>query len=302
MKRFILVILFFTVQQSMACDICGCGNGGSFFGVLPQSHVRFLGMRYKVKNFDSHLNSKNFKAAENFQSAELWGRLYPFKKTQLLFFAPYNWNEQYTIESQKTVRTQGFGDISSLVHYNVVNTFTDTTKLREWNHNLLAGGGIKLPTGRYEYDPTDISEVANPNFQLGTGSWDVPLNVIYTLTHKSSGLNVNLNYKINTTNAAGYRFANRSNVSTMLFHNFSFSQSTVMLLGGVYGEHGRMDLDNGERNEFTGGGFVAGSGGIEVYLPKISFGVNGQIPIAQNLSNGELRLRNAFNVHLTRMF
>lgn len=302
-KTFIfLLLLFGTFSPSFACDICGCGNGGSFFGVLPQSHVRLMGFRHKHKSFDSHLNSANLKTREDFQSIELWGRLYPFKKTQLMFFAPFNFNQQTRIADQKTNSLKGLGDATILLHYNVVNTMTDTTKIRKWNSNLLVGGGIKLPLGSYDFDQASVEEVANPNFQLGTGSWDVPINVIYTIKNQKLGFNVNGTYKINSSNSNAYRFANRSSLALSAFQLLSVKSFIAMPLIGLYGETAPKDTQNGIANEFTGGGFVAANAGLDVYFGKTSVGINAQLPFLQNMSNGDLKLRNAFNVQFTRMF
>ena len=72
MKKIVILFLFLAVHPSFifACDVCGCGNGGAFFGLLPQSHLRFAGIRYKQKSFSSHLNSPFFMAEESFKKAE----------------------------------------------------------------------------------------------------------------------------------------------------------------------------------------------------------------------------------------
>lgn len=304
MKKLIIIGLLLGLSSvaSQACDICGCGNGGSFFGVLPQSHIRLMGLRYKYKSFDSHLNSVNLKAREDFRSVELWGRLYPLPKTQMLFFAPLNFNSQTRLADQKTATLNGLGDASVLMHYNIVNTVTDTNKIHKIDHNLLIGGGIKAPTGKYNFDPESAEEVANANFQLGTGSWDFPINVVYTVKSKDYGLNLNATYKINGTNSNAYRFANRFNAAVSLFRLMAVKSFIVMPLVGLYGETAKEDKLSGIANEFTGGGFIAGNIGLDVYLGKNSFGINTQLPLIQNLSNGDLKLRNSFNFQFTRMF
>jgi hypothetical protein len=62
-------------------------------------------------------------------------------------------------------------------------------------------GGLKLPTGASDFNAYDMSEVANPYFQLGTGSLDVPLNLVYTLKKNEFGINLNLLYQLNFGNS-----------------------------------------------------------------------------------------------------
>lgn len=90
------------------------------------------------------------------------------------------------------------GDVSALAHYNIVNTFFDSTA-HTLDHIWLLGAGIKLPTGKYDYNMTE-DEVANPNFQLGTSLVDYLLNSIYTFRKNNIGLNLDTSYKINGTN------------------------------------------------------------------------------------------------------
>ncbi|NBA85348.1 hypothetical protein GVN16_06220 [Emticicia sp. CRIBPO] len=297
---FLLMLLGLTSPEVSACDICGCGNGGSFFGILPQSHLRFGGVRYRTKNFDSHLNSEFLRTKENFQTAELWTRFYPLKRTQLMVFVPYSVNAQTIMRTSETIRIHGLGDMSALMHYSILNTFYDTTA-HQLDQIWLLGGGIKLPTGKYKFDENG-SEVANANFQLGSGSTDFMINSIYTLRKSSYGINMDVTYKINTTNRNDYRFANRLNGSLSFFYTRYFGSLTLMPNAGFYAEHAGYDQKNGTDNTFTGGTMATGNIGMETYYKKFSAGFVYQLPVYQNLSDGDLKLKNSFSVHITRLF
>lgn len=293
------IALIISSLSASACDMCGCANSGSFFGVLPQSHMRFVGVRYRIKDFDSHLNSAMLKTKEHYQTTELWGRFYPFKKTQLLVFLPYNSNKQTTL-SGRTARIEGLGDASMIMHYNVRNTFWDSTE-HHINQNLLIGGGIKLPTGKYKYEDTG-EEGANPNFQLGTGSVDFILNAIYTLRYHDWGLNLDASHKINTTNANGYRFANRTNGSLTAFYTAKFGSFTMMPNIGTMTEYSNKDTRNGIENSFTGGWIMTANAGIELYYKRFSSGITFQKPVVQNLVSKESKINQQAAVHFTVMF
>ncbi|MDF7817722.1 hypothetical protein P1X15_08945 [Runella sp. MFBS21] len=288
------------ILPSHACDVCGCGNGGSFFGILPQSHMRFAGVRYRIKNYESHLNSTFFRARENFQTAELWARFYPFKRTQLMVFVPYSLNTQTLYRTETPQRINGLGDVSALFHYNIVNTFWDSTS-HKVDQTLLIGGGVKAPTGKFRY-VEDGSEVANANFQLGTGSVDFVLNAIYNLRYQNWGANVDVSYKINTTNPNQYRFANRTSGSISVFRTVSLSSLTLMPNVGVYAERFGYDTKNGTKNTFTGGVLSTANVGFELYYKKISAGVTYQTPLYQHLSDGDLKLKNTTTTHITFLF
>lgn len=295
-----LILTLTTIASSHACDICGCGNGGSFFGILPQSHLRFAGIRYRVKNYESHLNSTFFRARENFQTTELWARFYPIKRTQVMVFVPYNWNTQTLYRTETPQQISGLGDVSALVHYNVFNTFWDST-LHKIDQTLMIGGGVKAPTGKFRY-VEDGTEVANANFQLGTGSLDFMLNAIYNVRYNKWGANLDATYKINTQNPNQYRFANRLSGSILVFRTLALSSLTLMPNAGVYVEHFGYDTKNGAKNTFTGGTLSTANAGLELYFKKISAGITYQTPLYQQLSDGDLKLKNAFSTHLTFMF
>ncbi len=304
MKKLVwLVIYLFISNSGMACDICGCVNGGSFFGILPQGHRQFAGVRYRQNSFDSHIGSQLLEATETFRTTEFWMRLYPLKKVQVMAFVPYQQNQQHRLFDDFEAKLEGMGDARVFLHYNLLNTFADTTRLdRHWNHQLMAGTGIKAPTGRYQYDMYDVSEVANANFQLGTGSWDIPLNVIYTLKRHETGLNVNLMYNVNGTNSNGYKFANQTLLSLLAFRSIYLGNTNLVISAGTNTEVKGQDLKEGVRNEFTGGWYINAAVGVDIYWNKFAFGVNGQLPVVQHLSNQELKLNQGFGVSLSRMF
>jgi hypothetical protein len=300
MKKIVFIISFLFSLNTSACDVCGCGNGSSFFGILPQSHFKFGGLRYQTKTFESHFNSNLLRTEENFQSIEPWLRLYPIKKTQLILMGSVHSNTQTIMASGERKTLSGIGDLSALAHYNVVNTFFDSTA-HTLDHIWLLGGGIKLPTGKFDYTMSQ-DEVANPNFQLGTGSVDYIINSIYTVRKNNIGLNLDLSYKINGTNRNHYKFANKSRVIVNGFMQLTAGDFTFLPNLGVLGEYNGHDKQNGIDNQFSGGYLTTAMLGSEVYYKKITAGFSLQKPLAQDLSGSQLKLRNSFMCHLTLLF
>jgi hypothetical protein len=300
MKKIVFIISFLFSLNASACDVCGCGNGSSFFGILPQSHFKFGGLRYQTKTFESHFTSNLLRTEENFQSIEPWLRLYPIKKTQLILMGSLQSNTQTIMASGERKTLSGIGDLSALAHYNVVNTFFDSTA-HTLDHIWLLGGGIKLPTGKFDYTMSQ-DEVANPNFQLGTGSVDYIINSIYTVRKNNIGLNLDLSYKINGTNRNHYKFANKSRVIVNGFMQLTAGDFTFLPNLGVLGEYNGHDKQNGIDNQFSGGYLTTAMLGSEVYYKKITAGFSLQKPLAQDLSGSQLRLRNSFMCHITLLF
>lgn len=296
MKKIVLLLFWSLSLPAWACDICGCGVGNAYYGIMPQSYRNFVGVRYRYRTYDSHLNSQLLRTKETFQTTELWGRFYPTQRIQMLAFVPYNFN--YQSDAATSSRLNGLGDITVLANYNVFNTNMDTTD-RAVNHTLLLGGGIKLATGRSNF-VNDGSLGANANFQLGTGSTDFLLNAIYTLRYRSWGWNSDVSYRMTTTNAQHYRFGNRLSGSTSVFYVTSTGKKlTLMPNAGITAEYSSRDLKDGVRNSQTGGYATLATAGVEAYFGRFVAGANVQQPLVQNLSGGDSRAKQRLQLHVT---
>jgi hypothetical protein len=300
MKKSIVVLFLTTllVIKAQACDICGCGVGNFYFGIMPQFHKQFVGLRYRFQSYNSHVGlAPALLTSEKFQSAEIWSRFYPTKRIQVLSFITYHFNEQ--TESGITRDLSGLGDIPILVNYNLVNT-TDHP-LRTVNHNLWVGGGVKLPTGKYKY-VEDQATVANPSFQLGSGSVDFMSNLIYTLRYKKVGLNTDLTYKINTYNSNDYKFGDRLSGTTSIFYIHQLGKVGMMPNVGMYYETSAKNINKDAEVIETGGNALFASLGLELYTKKFSMGANIQNPLTQNLGAGRIQSHERTMVHVTFMF
>ncbi|MBD2701261.1 hypothetical protein IC229_11480 [Spirosoma sp. BT702] len=303
MKTYHLFYFFLLLTIPVqACDLCGCSNGGSFFGILPQGHRGFMGVRYRYNSYHSHLNSLNLSSHEQFRTAELWGRFYPAKRLQVMAFVPYQFSRQTILKTGETIPLRGLSDVTALAHYNLINTFMDDSVVHTVNHSLLVGGGVKLPTGRYRYDENSLSDVANPNFQLGTGSTDWIGNLIYTARYKNWGMNADVSYRVTSTNPNGYRFGNRLNTSASVFYLASMGSKSIMPNAGVFVEQAGHDIRSGEVNKQTGGYATYLNLGAELYLNKLNLGVSYRKPVSQFLSEGELQANAQLTTHITFLF
>lgn len=302
----ILILLSIVIMlgtSASACDICGCGVGGYYSGMLPQYHKNYIGLRWRFSSFSSDLGHEgegiNAFSKERFQSLELTGRFYPHRRVQILAFVPLSYNVR--VAPEETNQLFGLGDVSVIALYNIYNTsFIEEKDLK---HNLLAGVGIKAPTGSFKRKDAQ-GEQLTPSLQLGTGSVDFLTTAVYTMRYKRWGVNANAIYKINLPNSDTYKFGNQLMVATTAFflHKVKDSKWGIMPKLGLAFEHANYNLKNGYKRVNTGGNQLIATLGLEVYYKKIQLGVNYQQPTWQALSDGLVQAGPRFSANVNYLF
>ena len=300
-----LILMIVSMTAALACDICGCGVGSYYLGILPEYNKRFLGMRYQYKNLHTHLGPYGERtpitADETYQSAELWGGWNFGTRFRVLAFVPYNFNKR---ESQTGNGTKsGLGDIALMGYYKVFDNM-GTAGERLLIQSLWIGAGIKVPTGRYE--PSErlaVSESPN-NFQLGTASVDFTLNAAYDIRWNDVGLNANLNYKINTENKYEYRYGNKFTSNVLAYYKIRIAHKvTVAPNAGVLYETADKDVEDGKYDvQVSGGHSLSAVCGLEVGMKGLSFGANYQNVRSQNLAEGRAYAGNRIMAHMSIPF
>ena len=291
--------------SAIACDICGCGVGSYYIGILPEYNKRFLGLRYQYKTLQTHLGPQGqitpITANETYQSMEVWGGWNIGSKFRVLAFVPYNFNKRSTQDNTGT--KQGLGDIAVMGYYNLFN-HSGTLGEKLLVQSLWIGAGIKMPTGKYE--PTErlaISESPN-NFQLGTASTDFTINAAYDVRLNDLGINANLNYKINTENKFQYRYGNKFTANLLVYYKFRIANTvTVAPNAGMLYETAEKDIESKKYSVDVSGGYsLSAVAGVEVAMKGLSFGANYQNVRAQDLAGGRAYAGNRLMLHVSLPF
>lgn len=300
-----LVLVMTIITATRACDICGCGVGSYYLGILPEYNKRFLGMRYQYKSLRTHLGPTGERtpitADETYQSAELWGGWNFGTRLRVLAFVPYNFNKR---ESQTGNGTKtGLGDIALMGYYKLFD-HKGTLGERLLVQSLWIGAGVKVPTGKYE--PSErlaVSESPN-NFQLGTASTDFTLNAAYDIRYNDLGINANVNYKINTENKYEYRYGNKFTTNVLAYYKFRIANKVTVApnIGMLY-ETADKDVENKKYDVAVSGGYsMSAVGGVEVAMKGLSFGANYQNIRSQDLAEGRANAGNRVMVHMSLPF
>lgn len=283
-----------------ACDICGCGVGTSYFGLMPQMHQNLVGLRWRESSFRSSSLHDGGSSRDFFRSLELTARYYPARRWQITAFVPMNFNYRETDE--RIQHQSGLGDAAMVANFSLWTRRSSNAAGAPVRHLLLLGGGAKLPTGHFREANGSHGE-ALPNFQLGTGSVDFLASLGYTLRHPRWGLHAESGVKINTPNPDDYRFGHRLNGQAFGFAVVNLSErSYLMPMFGGYAEASQIDRKEGRRQSETGGHLVNAIAGAELFVRQMSVGAQLQWPLAHDLAEGAVEAGPRFSVNAAYLF
>lgn len=272
-----------------ACDICGASAGNQNLGLLPQMNRHFAGIQYQYNTFGSVYrylsDSKPDRHDEqHYRTVQLWGRYCIGDNWQLFAFVPYRSNVH--ISDNTYTYTNGIGDISLLVNRIIYSTPQCIDS--GWRHRLQGGVGIKAPTGKY-IGTSELQKSGVPNMQPGTGSWDVPINLNYTISKNAYGINVDASYSFTTVSKDGYKFGNKLNSQLSAFYHIQKGKLFLFPQIGFRYEYSLHDYDNYARrwlNTQTGGHILSATVGVQLYLKSVGVQMSYQKPVYQKYAQG----------------
>lgn len=302
-----LGLVLLNTGKTMACDICGCGAGSYYIGILPEFNSKIIGLRYRSSQLTTHLSPGGDRTYlttdENYYTAELWGGWTIKDRFRIMASVPVSYNTKAN-ETGKESKT-GMGDISLQGYYRLLRSKKSLGKNGErlLIQDLWIGGGIKLPTGKYE--PKDKSVVSQSTnlFQLGTGSLDFIITGMYDIRLQDLGMNINASYKLNNSNKYDYSYGNRFTGSTQGYYKIRYNNKWMLAPSlGVNIESSSKDLDEGYSVRPTGGYALYGTIGAELNFSKFAIGGNWQPVLSQNLGAGAVKTGNRAMVHFSFLF
>lgn len=271
-----------------ACDVCGCSASNQYLGLLPRADLNFVGFQYQYSSFRSDHPSlfagkPNEHSNDRYSTYQLWGRYVVRRRLQLFAFVPY----RYNVQRQDSLRliNSGIGDVSVLANAVVLR---DNDGDHKWEQQLLAGGGVKAPTGTYS-GITAMDKQGLPNMQPGTGSWDFIVNTNYTVRKRSFGFNFDAAYSLTTANRESYKYGNRLNAGLLIFYAVKGKKLNFLPQAGLRYEYALHDYDNYSRkwlNEQSGGYMCFATAGLQAYYKKWGVKYSLHLPVAQQYSSG----------------
>lgn len=302
MKNMISAILIVCCYGAMACDICGASGSSNSIGLLPQYYNHFAGIQYQYRGYSSthpagHEVSGVSASEEHFQNAILWAGVKVQKSIQVFAYVPYQYNMQYN-NGNKGIYS-GLGDISTIAMVTLVKPVEGNSK--PFRHTLMAGGGVKAPTGKCGMVNID----SMMNMLPGTGSWDFSVNANYILGYKNAGMQTEASYTITTANAQQYKFGNKLSVNTQLFYRYKPQAVVWVPQAGVRLDYRLHDYTNYNRkwlDEQTGGYMLYATAGMQLFYRKLGLQCSYSIPVSQKYATGYVRMKQQVDAGLLIIF
>jgi hypothetical protein len=232
----LVVALLAIAPAALACDVCGCAMGGNYMGILPQFHQNFVGMRWTEQHFQSAhtitaARKGKFDGDEHFRSLDLTARFYPFRRVQLMVLLPYHFFHR--TENGLSAQNQGLGDLTVLGNYILYDT--GDSMRHSWKHTLTIGGGIKVPTGKFDAATVE-GETLHENLQAGSGSTDFMLTTTYTVRRGKWGGTADVQARLNTANKNQYQFGNRLSTGARAFYLYNLGKFTLLPNAGSFAD------------------------------------------------------------------
>lgn len=299
-KFFSVVLMTISISFSKieACDICGCGVGNYYIGILPQFNHQFFGFRYHASSYSTRLASDPTQFSKDFyQTIEWWGGWNIAKKIQLLTFVPYNFNHQNSDDG--VTSKKGLGDIIFLANYKVFDIRSASASDKIISQQFWLGGGIKLPTGKFDAEPSDPDLAAIANGQLGSGSTDFLLNAMYNIRINQFGINSTATYKLNSANKDQFKFGDRAAITSFAYYAIPVAKTVISPNVGLLFEHTKPSELQNNKIDLTGGSILNSSFGAEFGFNRISVGFNVQVPLTQNFAENQTKEKAKGLVHIS---
>jgi len=257
-------------------------------------------MRYQYKTLRTHMGpggtTTYLTTDETYRTIELWGGWNIGKRFRIMGTLPVNFNERMDQGEKQT--KSGLGDMSFAGYYQLINSKHKAGANNLLVQSLWVGGGIKLPTGKYE--PQDNTGESVNTFQSGTGSLDFTLNAMYDIRFQDIGLNATASYKMNTVNKYDYRYGNKLSANAQAYYKIKVSNNIRLSPNaGVLYETAQKDMDGHYSVDISGGNVLLATAGLEANVKAIAVGFNWQSPLSQKLANDFVKANNRMMVHVS---
>ncbi len=304
MKRLLILCLFTASLPSQACDICGC-----FMGITPYDNQGSFGIMHRYRVFSGYQGTsspffpagsqyvvpsrfnqdgqphthepgtgghthRNPSDYEIFRVVELRAKYFLHERIEVNAFVPLVMNSSRFEGSQTHI--SGLGDVNLFAGYHLIRNI-ETLGMQQ---RLIAGVGVKLPTGDYYRKNPNIDSRYPMLLQPGTGSTDAFFYLNYVTGYKNLGLSINASYKLNGENYYREGVANSTASFANLFYRIPVNGSLMVIPSAqFFYEFTKGETYRGEPTGEHGMDNALLGPGLDVFWKNFSLNLAFQLPV-----------------------
>ncbi|MEQ1814399.1 MAG: hypothetical protein ABL860_08130 [Candidatus Nitrotoga sp.] len=198
-------------------------------------------------------------------------------------------------ENYASERTSGMGDLRLTGKYAV------HTSLR---HLLVAGLGIKTPTGEYKLRNSE-GEINEPTLMPGTGAWNglLSLHYAYQVRPREWDVFIASTYQLTTANSLEYKMGNTLLLNAGTNHHFTVHERGFTSSLQINLRQAPRDEFNNQNVPNTGGTWVYLTPGITVHTTaSTAVYTHLQLPLYQNVNDTNLVPSYGLVIGLSQVF
>ncbi len=280
-----------------ACDVCGSSASNIGIGLLTDYRGNFVRATYFNTQFNSN-SEHEYLVSDVFTRYDLSIRYSLGKSGRIkpMLTLPYGRNIR-DIEEEQIIES-GLSDIRLTTNYAILNHLEiDDELFIYWE----AGGGISLPTGKFDDDilDRDLPE----NFNLGRGSLAYIFQSNTVLTYQNIGLVISNAFQWNDKTKTNYRFGHQYNLQSSFFWELDLREFKLIPNLGVAMERISPDnFANGREVSGTGGKGVFLSSGLNLRTKRWLAGFSYSTPMTEEYSDGEVNSKGRIISSVTFIF
>ena len=311
--RFLLLPLLLLLPSiGNACDICGC-----FMGVVPYERQSSIGLFHRYRAFNGYPDlghrSRLFPAGVSWLAPQAWNagslpgesshlylpgvghhhgsspddfevfrvtelrmRWFVHNRLEVTALLPVAMNSARM--DGRRLHVSGLGDPTFLAAWHVVTPNLD----KKWKVRLIAGGGIKLPSGNF-YATDSLGKRIEVLLQPGSGSVDKLAYTALALGYGKWGLSMNAMAKFNGENYYGERFAPGFTSNVQAFYRLGNNPNFVVMPQlSVYAEKTAGVIYRGDRTGDHAMEALLAGPGLDVFWKNVQFSSGLQFRVADN--------------------
>lgn len=298
MNRIILFVLFMlpTASGAFACDACGCSILGQPSGLLAQYRKSYLSLGWNRSGFTSTPGTGEG-STDAFQAIDLSFQYYFTNRFHAGIYQPFRINTRTSDQGLQQV--YGFADTRLLFSY----TFFQSIKPdRKFEVYLDAGGGLILPTGKYDANLHD--QELPDNFNPGNGSFGYSLSQTSSVSFGQAGMVLKNNWTQFTGTSAGYQYGHQwvANLLTFVEIPLDTQFSVLPMVGFQYENVAGDQYANGNAVHGTGGNGMYASVGGQLKFKSWLCTFQYTIPLSGSYSDGEVEADPRLSCQFTHLF